>query len=376
MSRLLTTGIIQQQRNLYVPPLPTFPDWSDDSNKYTEFLSSFQSEWSTPITNFTPSYTIHNYSGGGKYLGSAIAPNGKIYCGEGGSGNILVIDTNNNTSYTISALQSGLNHLGCVLAPNGFIYMVALSKKVVTKINPTNDQVTEITHNFNGTWRGLNVANNGKLYASPSGGNNILTIDTLNGDVISTFGNNISGSALYNFGCLVNDTIYFSPLDAANILAINTLNDTYYTIPTISGTLKWGDLVLGHDENVYGIPYGNRYILKLTTSNEQVSYIDTGDSSNIDMFYKGTPANDGHIYATPFIRGLNQGQQLLKIDPINGTFTTLFSGIAGAKRYTGIVLAQNGKLYLTPREGGQYISVNIGNQGTLNSDAILSRHRI
>ena len=80
-----------------------------------------------PVTNTVDTTTITGLSGGTKWFGGVLAPNGKIYGIPYNSTSVLIIDpvTNTADTTTISGLYAGtVKWIGGVLAPNGQIYCV------------------------------------------------------------------------------------------------------------------------------------------------------------------------------------------------------------------------------------------------------------
>lgn len=86
--------------------------------------------------NITINYVGSIPSGGYKYVGSTLAPNGKIYCIPHNSTNSLIIDPSSNTlnNTSITGLPGNYAWHGGVLAPNGKIYCVPNDVNYVQEI--------------------------------------------------------------------------------------------------------------------------------------------------------------------------------------------------------------------------------------------------
>ena len=119
-------------------------------------------------------------SGNDKWLGSVLAPNGKIYGIPRNSTSVLEIDPVARTASTFGSLSGTNKWLGGVLAPNGKIYGMPCNSTSVLEIDP----VARTTSTFGSVgsetnkWFSSVLAPNGKIYGIPCNSTTVLEIST------------------------------------------------------------------------------------------------------------------------------------------------------------------------------------------------------
>ena len=123
-----------------------------------------------------------NFSGGSKWVGGVLAPNGKIYAIPRDARQILEINPVNRTTTLFGQLiDSGERKwAGGVLAQNGKIYGIPLNQTQVLEIDPSNNNI-RFLKSFSGgnKWFGGVLAPNGKIYCIPFSTTQILVIDNV-----------------------------------------------------------------------------------------------------------------------------------------------------------------------------------------------------
>ena len=82
--------------------------------------------------------TFGSLSGGSKWYGGVLAPNGNIYGIPFGSTTVLKIDPTTDTATTFGSLSGSTKWRGGVLAPNGNIYGIPYSAATVLKLTTGN----------------------------------------------------------------------------------------------------------------------------------------------------------------------------------------------------------------------------------------------
>jgi hypothetical protein len=80
-----------------------------------------------PVAQTTALIGTTYASGGTKWSGGVLAPNGKIYGIPSGSTQVLEIDPVAQTTALFGSLAAGTGKFGGVLAPNGKIYGIPIS---------------------------------------------------------------------------------------------------------------------------------------------------------------------------------------------------------------------------------------------------------
>jgi hypothetical protein len=171
-----------------------------------------------------------NLSGANKWSSGVLAPNGKIYCIPLESTDILIIDTVTDTA-TLSSMGANLagasKWYGGTLGADGKIYGIPYSVTDILIIDPVIGVATRSNMGANLTatskWVGGLTAANGKIYGCPYGATNILEIDPINQSarLVTDSGIVLSGVGKYWGGAtnLLGD-VYMCPSYAANTLCI------------------------------------------------------------------------------------------------------------------------------------------------------------
>lgn len=300
-----------------------------------------------PVTRTVDTTSIRNVQGGRgtdfKWYGGVLAPNGKIYCIPLEANNILVINTFDNTTSYITGITVA-NYptivtdrekwIGGAIAPNGKIYCSPYFAQCVLIIDTTNDTVnlTDISGIVNipsnpgyyynrlvprssnvETFGGAVLHPNGKIYFVPAAATGILQIDpTTNTPDASSY---IAPSSIlpslrfkYFGGCLGPDyNIYVAAWNADKILRINVTTDissqrfidVSTNIPLTINGQRWQGLVCGQNGKIYGIPFGssNSVIIDPVTNFANQTTIPV--SSDSRKYSGGVLAPDGVIYCIP-----------------------------------------------------------------------------
>ena len=266
------------------------------------------------------------------WLGGVLAPNGKIYCIPWEASNVLIIDPEWNTADTdtISDLGEGNKWHGGVLARNGKIYGIPYDSDSVLVIDPAIDTSTTIPipdpdpsgpHPGDPSkWYGGVLAPNGKIYCIPWKADYVMTIDpesdTVDPDAIPF---SAVADLKWTGGVLAaNGKIYCIPQAPLRVLIIDPVLNTVELVASLPFEEdKWAGGVLGPDGKIYGIPRNYHSVLVIDPTDNTVDPdgISLPPAPPVDPFEEdkwtgGVLALNGKIYCVP-----NEADSVLIIDP-------------------------------------------------------------
>ena len=153
-----------------------FPDWHENANNVAAFLAAVAG---VGAMQSDTAGTFGSLSGGGKWAGGVLAPNGCIYGIPRNSTTVLKIDPSTDTATTFGSLSGSDKWMGGVLAPNGCVYGMPHSSAAVLKIDPSTDTATTFG-SLSGTnkWIGGVLAMNGCIYGVPFDSTTVLKLLT------------------------------------------------------------------------------------------------------------------------------------------------------------------------------------------------------
>lgn len=325
-----------------------------------------------PYTKTVDTTSIRGLSGGisssSKWWGGVLAPNGKIYCVPYNSSNILIINTINNSVSYITGITlanypslntynlSNANDqkwIGGAIATNGKIYCAPYFARCSLIIDTNNDtinltdiQQVDSSSYPNLIWRNINentesfggavLGTNGNIYFIPCNARGLLQVNPNNNTT--------------------NGTSYILPPPFNN-----TGNNFRF---------KYFGSALGPDGNIYIAPWylslasvNQRYFLKIDVSkdvsNQQFTNVITDVSVNTTgSSYHGVVCGlDGNLYAIP-----NSATNVAIINPLTSTANlTTISGIPiSGSAYSGGVLGPDGVIYCIPRNAPTIMTIKTG----------------
>jgi streptogramin lyase len=342
---------------------------SDPSN--WEELQQYLNEQATLGVSGPPTVdmiTISELGGGNNWYGGVLAPNGKIYCVPGRATSVLIIDPQTDSTDSISDVPLGggpsPDWLGGILAPNGKIYCIPWESSNVLIIDPLTNTLDTITINEPGggnKWHGGVLARNGKIYGIPYDSDAVLVIDPAT-DLVTTIPIPGPGppypddpSKWYGGVLAPNGKIYCIPWQADYVMIIDpeseTLDPDAISFSAVAD-LKWTGGVLAPNGKIYCIPQAPLRVLIIDpamNSVQLVGYL----PHDVDKWAGGVLGPDGRIYGIP-----RNYDSVLVIDPTTDTVDPDAIPLPPAPpvdpldedKWTGGVLAPNGKIYCIPNE--------------------------
>ena len=318
--------------------------------------------------------TISVPSGVDKWFGGVLAPNGKIYCVPGAATSVLIIDPQTDTvdTSTISDLTltggPSPDWLGGILAPNGKIYCIPWEAENVLIIDPmTNTADTDTISDLGAgnKWHGGVLARNGKIYGIPYDSDTVLVIDPTT-DTSATIpipdpgpsGPHPDDPSKWYGGVLAsNGKIYCIPWKADYVMIIDPEAGTVDpdAIPFLAyADLKWTGGVLAINGKIYCIPQEPLRVLIIDPELNEVELVPHQSPylpNDEDKWAGGVLGPDGKIYGIP-----RNYHSVLVIDPTENSVYP--DGISlppeppvdplAEDKWTGAVLAPNGKIYCIP----------------------------
>jgi hypothetical protein len=320
------------------------------NNSWQPYLKQLAAANSGAIASFSSNVVTGTLAGYGKYQGSVLAPNGKIYFIPNNSTSVGVIDPVANT-YTQPISAAG-GYWGGVLAPNGKIYCVPQGgSTAIGIIDPNSNTFTApISRSDGNSFSGGVLAPNGKIYCMPSGASNVGVINT-NSNTFSILSASFTGATSnggYYYGGVLapNGLIYCIPSGASNIGIIDPVANTFTTASwgVMTGASAGNNMyyggVLAPNGKIYCIPYGAQNVGVIDPDANTFTTFGQGQTGG--LYTGGALGPDGKIYCVPY-----QGAKAAVIDPVLNTITpfgTPFGGLA----YWGATMAANGTIYCAP----------------------------
>ena len=361
-----------------VPTLP-YQQISDPSN--WACLQEYLNEQAALGVSGPPSVTLGSItvpSGGYKWVGGVLAPNGKIYCLPRGSSSVLIIDPATDTGdiTTIAGLSGSDRWSAGVLAPNGKVYGIPFNSTSVLILDPvTNTADTTTITGIIGSdkWQGGILASNGRIYGIPRTSTRMLIIDP-EANTASTKAIGVSGSDKWFGGVLApNGKIYCVPFNAAGVLIIDPATDTAdnSSITGLGGSSKWYGGVLAPNGKIYCIPYNATSVMIIDPQTNTVDTTTITGLAGAAKWQGGVLAPDGRIYGIP-----RNSTRVLIIDPVTNTAdTSTITGLpASTGKWAGGILAPNGKIYAIPADMDCVLIIDPKCLGTLGDNVILSAY--
>jgi hypothetical protein len=305
-------------------------------------------------------------SGGYKWWGGVLAPNGYIYGIPFNSTSILKINPATPGASTFGSLAGSTKWHSGILAPNGYIYGLPYSSTSILKIDPSDDSTSTFGSVSNGPYFGGVLAGNGCIYCVPNNGTTVLKIDTSD-DSVSEIGSLPATNSKWKGAVLgANGMVYGIPGDSTTILKIDPSDDSMSTFGSLSGTAKWYGGVLAPNGHIYGIPFGSTQVLKIDTSTDTPSVF--GSLSGSNKWRGGVLAPNGMIYGMP-----RDSTTILKINPGAGTAAT-FGSFSGTNKWAGGILAPNGDIYGIPTDSATVLEIDPDSAAAFSTEVIQSAY--
>ena len=109
-----------------------YPIWSENNMAGSEFMTALSADFTKTFSQTTELFG--SLGTGYKWVGAALAPNGKIYCAPLSHTQVLCIDPTDNSTTMFGSLAGATKWQGAVLANNGKIYCVPFNSTTVLEI--------------------------------------------------------------------------------------------------------------------------------------------------------------------------------------------------------------------------------------------------
>jgi|GEM_PF-6627139 len=309
-------------------------------------------------------------SGGNKWAGGVVAPNGKIYGIPANNFTVLEIDPETMATTTFGNVGAEADKwFGGVLANNGKVYGIPSTSASILEINPETRE-TILFGNAGageGKWRGGVLAPNGRIYGIPSNETRVIEINPETKEIF-LFGNVGIGTNKWEGGVLApNGKIYGIPRNATTILEIDPEARTATSFGSVgTGINKWVGGVLAANGKIYGIPHNSTEVLEIDPIERAANTF--GSIANIALkWVGGVLLPNGKIYGIP-----HTATSILEVDPVTRTIR-LFGDLAGTQKWRGGTLAPNGRVYSIPFDATSSREMDFGVELTnFDTTALLS----
>lgn len=258
-------------------------------------------------------------------------------------------------------------HNSANFAPNGWTYLIPAFGDKVVKIKIENNIFWTKYFGSLGVdsfarWKGSALAPNGKIYCTPHNSQYILVIDTKD-DTISTIDTGITTNAKWCGAILSPDNkIYFMPYSLKSYVCLDPSDDTFEIFNLLladAGIICSSGVLSPAGDKIYGIPYGytaNPILCIKLSDNTYTSFNGGYNFAGMtNMYGAGGIASDGFIYFFP--SNISNTKYILKLNHYNDTITketdTYYNGGC-----TGVIMAPDIWLYLSPSAGGNIVRYN------------------
>lgn len=274
-----------------------------------------------PRTDRTQTINLPNGHLTRKYHGGVLGPNGCIYCVPAHSPAVAVIDTATQEVRLLETRRGDWKWIGAAVADEGRIYAAPNLAGCILGIDSgSKDALREITGTppfARGGFAGAALGGDGLVYFAPGESRQCLRLSPGLQDKLELFGNAPGGAAYSGVAVGPDGRLYCIPHSADHVLVIDP------TVPSaiplqlpgnqpIVGRRKFAGGVLAPDGNIYCVPFEESRILVIDTPKSQgekasVRYWadDLGKPFKQERYVKlayhgGVLGPDGRIYFAPF----------------------------------------------------------------------------
>jgi len=183
-------------------------------------------------------------------------------------------------------------------------------------------------------------------------------------------GDKYDGDGTWRGGVVGHDgNLYGIPYDMNKILKIdpsaNATSPTAFVGDALgNGGRKWWDGVVGNDGIIYGVPFDAKSILSFNTTSEKTQLIAENHpllESQL-KFIGGVFAENGMIYFIPY-----NYNKMIKFDPSNFEIPLTEIGAdlgSGLLKMRGGVLGSDGNIYVIPFNGNRVLKIDVTDDTT------------
>jgi hypothetical protein len=179
-------------------------------------------------------------------------------------------------------------------------------------------------------------------------------VTLLNTIVSSSTG--ISGGGLSSGAVLApNGKLYMSPQDAEKVIEFDPITNIMQFVGPSFGfsTAKYFGGCLAPNGQIYFAGGRFKNYVQFDPDTYTTNIVNVPSASGANSYWAGiVTAPNGFVYMIP-----RNTQLIVKINPVDNTFTT-FGNIIGSAKYRGAVLGADGKIYCVPRSATQIMVID------------------
>lgn len=311
-------------------------------------------------------------SGGSRWVGGVLAPNGRIYGMPFNAGVVLEIDPDAGTARTFGSVVGVDAYVGGVLGLDGFVYGIPLGASQVLRIDPDAGTATRVGPDLGDGrhFAGGVVGPDGRIWMMPANDLQVGVFDpsteTLErvGPMLPPTGHKYRGAVVSPSGLIVG-----IPARETRLLRIDPVTDEVRLFGEVPSLMRsWYGGVVTPDGRVLGLPLESPSLLVIDPLAETVEVVPLDASPISTTGAAGALAPNGRVYIVP-----NDPSTIREIDPVTLTSRELGDlGAAGGK-WIGAVLGLDGRVYGIPWNSTEVLVIDPHASGTLPPEITLSR---
>lgn len=286
---------------------------------------------------------------GDNYVGTALAPNGRVWATPFSATGGLVFDANNNRTSVLGSFGGSLQFTSCVLMNDGRIFVIPRASATARIVDLENRIVTTPSPTFpggNAYTGGCLIDGGRRIYLSP-GVRTTASIYDISRDALFT----PAGTFAPNTGTSTAASSYCLLLPDGRVL-VAPFADTVCIYDPVSDSLFKSSLALG-GSNYFGavlLPGGDEVLIMQGNATSMLLYDwrrDTARTVAGAIPAVGQLAPDGTVLLLQ--RGGSSPFTARVYSPLTGRVTTLTETFAGSTPSAGIHVLPDGRIVSMPR---------------------------
>jgi len=350
-----------------LPPLPPSPP--APSLPPTPSLTSLPSSPPLPSSPSSPSSNDNlasisiterigsDYKGTEKWKGIVKGSNNCYYCIPYNAEQILKIDPSNDKTTLVGKKHDGDLKWHNGFAHENFIYCIPYFANQFLRFNVITEKSELVGGSLgkgNQKWVSGALANDGCFYCFPYMHQRILKFNPSTGKTqfVSEPINHFKFSDTIK---AKNGHLYSLPSNTGQVLKFNVTTEEFDFIgKTFAGQdLKWRGCVIGIDDNIYGVPHGEKRWLKIDITDDTTSFVSNDLSKYGECKYEGgVVGEDDNIYAIP-----SDANNVIKLNTTTQISSSIGNHYGGYGKWCGGVLHSNGYIYCAPCDNSKVLRI-------------------